>query len=593
MLNKLALGGIRHRLRDYSVLFSGLMIAAAIFYMFMTLAMNKQFLNSNSPAAATVFIFGVGAVLLAIITVVYINYANKFLLSMRQKEYGMFMMLGAKSSKISKMIFVETFAIGAIASAIGILIGILATGFVGDILVKNMGMQISHFNSFYMPALLVTIAFFALIFIISAIRNSITLRMTKVLTLLQKDSQPTKIKRNTVWTAAQSVIGIILLAVGYFSMIYMGKNPGFIMIGVVVALITIVLGTYFIINSLTTTIINALKRKKSFSQKGLNNFTLSQLNFRIGDYTRILSVVSIMFALALGAITVGLGFRGQIDTTVNGQHWYDTSIINIGDKENAQLDKINDKSIYEYDYKNAKDGIYVKQSAFNDQPLKIKVFNGNVMDSKTETTSNVEKASFDLQSLSATGEDQAPVKAVSNEKFDQISAKTNKVTFVKTDSFKKNFAEMKAISKIQQKRFPKLVQMQTDKYSAYTVINGFYSGLEFMGFFLGIAFLAMLASCLMFKILSGAAGDVKRYNMLYKIGTRQRTLRKSINKEIAVLFAVPGVIGIVHVLVGVQMFKGLLPHPYVGIEIPFAIFLVLYFLYYFVTRYLYKKIVLK
>lgn len=86
MLNKLAIGGIKHRIRDYSVLFSGLMIAAAIFYMFMSLAMNKDFLNSNSPAAATVFIFGFGAVLLAIITVVYINYANKFLLSMRQKD---------------------------------------------------------------------------------------------------------------------------------------------------------------------------------------------------------------------------------------------------------------------------------------------------------------------------------------------------------------------------------------------------------------------------------------------------------------------------------------------------------------------------
>lgn len=32
-----------------------------------------------------------------------------------------------------------------------------------------------------------------------------------------------------------------------------------------------------------------------------------------------------------------------------------------------------------------------------------------------------------------------------------------------------------------------------------------------MGFFLGIAFLAMMASCLMFKILSGATRDKDRY----------------------------------------------------------------------------------
>ena len=97
----------------------------------------------------------------------------------------------------------------------------------------------------------------------------------------------------------------------------------------------------------------------------------------------------------------------------------------------------------------------------------------------------------------------------------------------------------------------------------------------------------------MFKILSGANGDVKRYNMLHKIGTRQKMLRSTINKEIAVLFAVPAGLGIIHVLLGLQMFKGILYKPYTHIEIPFGIFIVLYLCYYFLTRYLYKKIVLK
>ncbi|MCS6109185.1 peptide ABC transporter permease [Clostridium botulinum] len=149
------------------------------------------------------------------------------------------------------------------------------------------------------------------------------------------------------------------------------------------------------------------------------------------------------------------------------------------------------------------------------------------------------------------------------------------------------------MSKAEAKRYPVLKTAGGDKFSAYNLINGFFSGLEFMGFFLGIAFLAMLASCLMFKILSGANGDVKRYNMLYKIGTRQKVLRSTINKEIAVLFSVPAILGVIHVLLGLQMFSSILYKPYAHIEIPFAIFIVLYLGYYFLTRYLYKKIVLK
>ncbi len=100
MLWKLSLTGIKSRLRDYLVLFSGLVMASAIFYMFESMASNEAFLKSNTIVAATVIIFRFGSVLLGIITFVYILYANSFLMTMRQKDYAMFMMLGAKGRNI-------------------------------------------------------------------------------------------------------------------------------------------------------------------------------------------------------------------------------------------------------------------------------------------------------------------------------------------------------------------------------------------------------------------------------------------------------------------------------------------------------------
>ncbi len=61
-------------------------------------------------------------------------------------------------------------------------------------------------------------------------------------------------------------------------------------------------------------------------------------------------------------------------------------------------------------------------------------------------------------------------------------------------------------------------------YQTYIMSHDFASGLMFMGFFVGIAFLAMMASCLMFKVLSGASKDVTRYQMLHKIGVRRELL---------------------------------------------------------------------
>ena len=375
MLNKLALSGIKHRLRDYSVLFSGLMIAVAVFYMFLTMATNDSFLKSNSPAQATSFIFGFGIVLLVIITIVYINYANSFLLSMRQKEYGMFMMLGAKSSKISNMLFIETFAIGAIATVVGSLLGVVATSFVSRWMIDAMDMSIKHFDSFHIPALLGTFAFFLVLFVFAAMRNAVMLRRSRVLTLLNKDKQPTKIRRNPTLKVVQAVLGVILLAIGYFAMIYIGKDPMLIYIGVPLALVTIVLGTYFVINALITTIIGALKRNIKFSQRGLNNFTLSQLSFRITDYTKILSMVSIMFALALGAITVGLGFQQQIGTVVNGQNYYDVQVANIDQQQRTNINKLKDiKEDTTYAYKVTDKAVYFRASDFKEHPFKYEKF---------------------------------------------------------------------------------------------------------------------------------------------------------------------------------------------------------------------------
>ncbi|OTE88238.1 ABC transporter permease, partial [Escherichia coli] len=116
MLWKLSLTGIKARLKDYIVLFSGLVMASAIFYMFESMASNEAFLKSNSIISMVVFIFRFGSVLLGIITFAYILYANSFLMAMRQKDYAMFMMLGAKGRKIAQMIFIETFLVGIAAT---------------------------------------------------------------------------------------------------------------------------------------------------------------------------------------------------------------------------------------------------------------------------------------------------------------------------------------------------------------------------------------------------------------------------------------------------------------------------------------------
>ncbi len=278
MLSKLALGGLKNRFRDYAVLFSGLVIASAVFYMFMALATNTSFLKKNSPIGFTPFIFGFGAVLLAIITLVYIVYANSFLLSMRQRDYAMFMMLGAKGRKIGQLIFLETVTVGIMATIGGILIGMVGTLFIGKWIIAALHAPATGFSPIWVPAILWTIGFFFVLFLLSAMYNAAKLLKTPMLQLLHQAQTPNRIKQRKSSFALQIVLGVILLAIGYYSM---ANVPKFQLMAIPLALVTIVLGTYFLFNSVFVALISLMKRNRTFAAKQLHTFTLSQLSFRI------------------------------------------------------------------------------------------------------------------------------------------------------------------------------------------------------------------------------------------------------------------------------------------------------------------------
>lgn len=599
MIWKLSLTGIKSRLKDYIVLFSGLVVASTIFYMFLCLAINPGFMGKdvNAPGKYLSFIFGFGIVLLAIITFVYLVYANSFLLSMRQHDYGMFMMLGAKSSKIGLLIFCETLLTGLIATVLGIFVGFGLTAIVSKLLIQLLGLKITHFQIILPNAVLWTLVFFIAVFFLAAIRDVHKLVRSKVIDLLHESQKPIKISRKNGLRVIEAVLGILLLAAGYY---IMGMPASAIFFIIPAALVTIVAGSYFTFDSFFTLIINALLKKKGFAYHGLRVFTLGQLKFRIRDYTRILSVISLLFALALGAITVGLNFNSLKDQVITSVY-YDAVILKNPPVVQKKMDKLDIESKATYHYVETNKELLFDKADFEKNPLKDVKFSQHGNDFPTYKPYTVKNkdlntpdndANIRLNFMVTTNKKK--VSLVSAKKLQTIKGQKKELTLITVKDFAKQYPALMKIEKMQIKLDPMAAQaLMATKPFGYQMILGFCSGFEFMGFFLGIAFLTMLASTLMFKVLSGAASDKIRYNMLYKMGTKQKLLKRSIRNEIGVLFALPGILGIIDVLFGLRLFKTLLPKPYMGIWLPFLIFIVLYFIYYVITVKLYENIVLK
>ncbi|MEK5247529.1 ABC transporter permease [Bacillus sp. FSL R9-9530] len=611
MLFKLSMSGLKSKLQDYIVLLIGLIVSISTFYMFQTLSLNKTFLESNANVGPIVLIFQIGSFLLAIVTFFYIMYANSFLLSLRQKEFGMYMMLGAKKYKVTLLMFLETIVLGVASLVIGITIGVgLAEG-IGQLLMKQLELTGEGYKALYIPSMVATCIFFFALFVLSASMNSIKLSRISVLQLVHADAQTERVAVKGKMTVVVAFLGLILLGIGYASLLYIpqAKNLGTIPTLMALGLIAATVSTYMLFGSLLPVMIKKIKSNKKRSEKGLNAFTFAQLNFRINGLTNVLATVAILVALGAGGIACGMAFKNDVLKQTDKGTIYDSVVHNPTAEEKNILSSILFQEKLEYRYKvDDKYVYYIKEELENNRPL--------VKDRKNEKIMKVsEEIPMDAFALSRQwGKEDAEskqwreafetiqpnyihpdhkIKIVDQNIYDSMKDTENTVFIGKTDVFGAYVKEWKKIDELQVVKYKNVKVEELDsKYQTYKANQSFSSGLMFMGFFVGIAFLAMMASCLMFKILSGASKDSIRYQMLRKIGVRRELLTQSIYKELSFVFLVPAIIGIVHILVGMNMFGPLLIDPYFRIWLPIVIFIVIYSIYYWITVQLYKRIVL-
>lgn len=601
MLWKLSLTGIKSRLRDYIVLFSGLVMASAIFYMFESMASNKDFLTHNSTLSMTVIIFQIGSVLLGIITFVYILYANSFLMTMRQKDYAMFMMLGAKGRKIAQMIFSETFIVGIVATVVGSVLGVGLTSIVHKLLVDQLNVVITHFSPLNLKGLIITFIFFAILFLLAAFVNAFSIVKKPILTLIRADQTPTRMKQHKFLFLLEVMLGIVFLGIGYYMMENVLKYQ---LMAILVALVTIVPGTYFIFHSVIIFFLSLLKKTESISMRKLNNFTLSQLSFRIRQYTQMLSMVAMLLALALGALTVGLGFKNEIMTFTDKVSAYDVVLNNAQKVDQQKVSDLQLKFNATYTQKEDKQYVYYNYSEFEKTPLKYISTNGNsindvkIVEASAKDLAVKLRMQDELRLYELPEQQGKGIKLVKPTEFEQLNLPQTTLQLIQVKDFIADLDQIETLVKENSENNPALQNSDSStsfnqKFTMYQFFNALYSGFEFMGFFLGIAFLTMLASCLMFKILSGSKSDISRYEMLEKIGAKRKLLKQSIRREIGVLFLAPGILGAIHVIFGLEMFATLMSNPYHNIWLPFLIFFVLYFIYYVLTTWLYTSIVLK
>ena len=147
---KLIIKNVHKNLRDYLIYFLTLMLAVSLFYAFNSISDQPAFLEMSMTRALLYEQLGkmisALSVVISIVLAFLIIYANQFLLKRRKKELGIYMMLGMKKGRISRIFAGETLCVGVIALGVGLIFGFILSQGASLIALKLFAIELDKYQ---------------------------------------------------------------------------------------------------------------------------------------------------------------------------------------------------------------------------------------------------------------------------------------------------------------------------------------------------------------------------------------------------------------------------------------------------------------
>lgn len=314
MLVRLSLANVRRSLRDYAVFFFTLVIGVTLFYAFNAVGSQTAMLKLTAERGRIVNLLqeALTAVSLFVIVVLglLVVYASRFLMKRRHKEFALYLLLGMDRRKVAHMLLLESAILGVAALGVGLVLGIVVSQvmghFVGSLLVPD---GVAFHFSVSGGAIIKTIAFFAVIYLMVMLLNARSVGRTKLIDLLQsaKRSESIKLKSPVlcvlVFLVACVILGFAYYMVGWESLsISEAALFFYIVIGSI--------GTFLLIWAVSGLLLRIVMSLQKVYYRGLNSFTFRQVSSKINTVVFSMTVICLMLFFAICALASAFSLQG-------------------------------------------------------------------------------------------------------------------------------------------------------------------------------------------------------------------------------------------------------------------------------------------
>lgn len=598
---KLALSNMKKNGKFYFPYMITCIISVAMFYIMGSIVTDPG-INKIPHAETLMLVLDLGTKVIGIFSVIFLFYTNSFLLKRRKKELGLYNILGMERKHIYIILFFETIYLAIVSITAGFICGLVLSKLIIMLLCKMISFTVPlgfHVSLLSMQhtGLLFTCIFFAILLF-----NLIQIRCTKPIDLLHGQNIGEK-EPKVKWLFA--LIGLILLGIGYYISITT-ESPLDALNLFFVAVLFVIIGTYFLFTAGSIALLKLLKKNKSYYYQVGHFTTVSGMMYRMKQNAVGLANICVLSTMVLVMISTSVCLYVGAEDSIHASYPYDydMSIYEKPDKiDRKQIETLVEKSLENYDLQAKSLHYYSTFSTILENhegtltPGKHANFGSNqaafiIMMTEEDYARNMgikpenlntdeikvftKAKTYDTYTIYGKEltcvENLTDFPEYSNDYLDIVDtyifvvSDTNvlhsfakKYTTGKNDfkteisiDYKGSEKNQKTFEQNLLKNVKKMVSSDTEivdvaKQEVRDMFYGLYGGLLFLGIFLGLLFLMATALIIYYKQISEGYDDRDKFIIMEKVGMTKQEVKKSIHSQILTIFFLPLIVAGCHV----------------------------------------------
>lgn len=292
-----------------------------MFYIIYYLGFSADFTSVRGGDMLQSFLM-IGVFIIAIFALIFLFYTNSFLIRRRQKEFGLYNILGMGKRNLVKILVWENILTAVISIAAGLILGILFSKLAELAALRILGGATGFAIHVELKPVIATAGLFLVLYFLIMLRMIFYIFRLRPVEMLKSENVGEKPPKAN-WILA--VIGALLLAGAYYLAVAV-IDPMSAMVMFFVAVIMVIIATYLLFISGSVALCKLLQKNKKYYYKTKHFVSLSSMVYRMKRNGAGLASICILSTMVLVTLSSTVCMYAQTEDGIQKRYPHDITM---------------------------------------------------------------------------------------------------------------------------------------------------------------------------------------------------------------------------------------------------------------------------